>query len=1183
MRLQRLEVKGFKSFANETVLHFNDDVIGVVGPNGSGKSNVVDAIRWVLGEQKSKELRLDKMSDIIFNGTKKRKEAGMAQVTLVFDNDKGVLPVEYQQVSISRLLFRSGESEYRLNNIPCRLKDIQSLLLDTGIGSNSYAIIALGMVDDILADKDNARRRMFEQAAGISKYKNRKKQTLSKLKSTSADLDRIEDLLFEIEGNLKALESQARRTQRYLNLKEEYKKLSVQFAILSIHTLKEQYKSVEKALEKEQSDYRNLEASIAGMEADVQKVKADNLDKEQNLSAQQRELAQIVNEIRNLESDKALLQQKIAFKKQSLEGLDRNIQASQLDIESIQKEVRQKKKQLEEEQEREATFIREKEVAQKHYDEVKIEYQAAKNLSDTIAKKIQDLDHQIFEAEKSVAILGNTIENKKQRKSQVKATLEQRKEAYQNSAKELASIEEQLTLKQKEFEASVELKDKREQKLSKEEERLKERKDTYDKVSRKLDSSRNEYDLLKSMIDSFEGFPESIKFLSNHWPKKAPLLSDVLDVDEDFKAIIEQYLEPYLNYFIVGDVGTAAEAIRLLTKSQQGKANFFLLDKMPVQTPTDVMIADCIPASSVIKVEPEYKNLVSFLLKDTFIFNGSMDDFKYLDTYQDYDFLSASGTFVKTKASITGGSIGLFEGKKLGRRQNLEKLEKRIKALDQDKTVLLGDIAKSEDKIQQLKKSVLSGDIDKLRREINLIEQSSLKLQYKADEYQSFKERTEQVTEELKQEVKQIKVEIEVKEKEIAQLKLERQKVEHSDEGDKIDVDSLSQKMAAAADQFNGANVALIRHQNLIQTIQKDYDFKLSRSTEVSQRLEQYNKQRKADKEERALFKEELQKKEEQLVKTYEHRKSFDKALSKAEQDYYAARNLINEKEDQLKALQRNRNQIQAKVQQLRDDFTGLKFKINAVGDRLKIEFDIALNDIINDEPDDSIPADQLEEKVEKLKKRLGNFGEINPLAVEAFNEMKERYDSISSQREDILQAKESLLETIKEIEATATEKFNEAFEKVRENFIEVFRSLFTEEDNCNLILLDPENPLESPIEIIAKPKGKKPVSLSQLSGGEKTLTATALLFALYLLKPAPFCIFDEVDAPLDDANIQKFNRIIKKFSGDSQFIIVTHNKSTMAAVDVLYGVYMQEQGVSGVSAVDFRNYEHEELLEQVG
>jgi len=304
--------------------------------------------------------------------------------------------------------------------------------------------------------------------------------------------------------------------------------------------------------------------------------------------------------------------------------------------------------------------------------------------------------------------------------------------------------------------------------------------------------------------------------------------------------------------------------------------------------------------------------------------------------------------------------------------------------------------------------------------------------------------------------------------------------------------------------------------------------------------------------------------------------------LGEAEQDYFKAKNTISELEDQIRSLTKDQSQLQQSIQNMKDQFTEQKFQIQSVGERLRIEFNVSINEIINQEADKSADYQELSEELEKLKLRMQSYGDINPLAVDAYNEMKERYDNINIQRKDILEAKDSLMDTIKEIESTATQQFMDAFTKVRENFIEVFRSLFTEDDTCDLVLIDPSNPLESEIEIIAKPKGKKPKSLSQLSGGEKTLTATALLFALYLLKPAPFCIFDEVDAPLDDANVQKFNKIIQKFSNDSQFIIVTHNKSTMAEVDVLYGVYMVEPGVSGVSAVDFRSLKHEPVIESL-
>ena len=309
MRLKSLAIKGFKSFANETVINFNEDVIGIVGPNGSGKSNIVDAIRWVLGEQKGKELRLEKMSNVIFNGSKKRKPGGMAQVSLTFENTKNLLPTEYNTVTISRILYRTGESEYRLNNVVCRLKDITSLFLDTGIGSNSYAIIALGMVDDLLTDKDNSRRKMFEQAAGISKYKRRKRETLNKLKNTTEDLDRIEDLLFEIEGNLKALEKQAKRAKRYYELKEKYKEMSVDLATVKLSSYKDRYAALTGKLEKGEDELRRLEVHHSQLEAKLEQEKKGNLDKEKRLSEAQRLVNELVGNISTQENDKRMLGQ----------------------------------------------------------------------------------------------------------------------------------------------------------------------------------------------------------------------------------------------------------------------------------------------------------------------------------------------------------------------------------------------------------------------------------------------------------------------------------------------------------------------------------------------------------------------------------------------------------------------------------------------------------------------------------------------------------------------------------------------------------------------------------------------------------------------------------------------------------------------------------------------------------
>jgi len=391
-----------------------------------------------------------------------------------------------------------------------------------------------------------------------------------------------------------------------------------------------------------------------------------------------------------------------------------------------------------------------------------------------------------------------------------------------------------------------------------------------------------------------------------------------------------------------------------------------------------------------------------------------------------------------------------------------------------------------------------------------------------------------------------------------------------------IDMDSsykdAANELSSASSTFNQRNIEFIQHQNKVGTLQREYTFREKQIADIQQKLEQDQKSRANAVRDLKEAKEAITQLDTDLIEHYKSKKTFESTLNEFEQTYYKSRGAINEQENDIRTLNKSISDSQSLLESLREKYSEVRLQLNSIGERLNVEFGILVKDIINNEPNSEFTLSELEEKVEKTRNRIANYGEINPMAVEAYDEMNERYTFITSQRDDLLKAKESLLQTISEIEETASGQFMEAFTQVRDNFKEVFRSLFTDDDDCDLLLEDEEHPLESKIKITAKPKGKRPQTINQLSGGEKTLTATALLFALYLLKPAPFCIFDEVDAPLDDANIGKFNRIINKFSADSQFIIVTHNKQTMASVDIIYGVTMAEQGVSKVVPVDFRN-----------
>ena len=1184
MRLKQLEIKGFKSFANETVINFSEDVIGIVGPNGSGKSNIVDAIRWVLGEQKSRELRLDQMSSVIFNGTKRRKAGGLASVSLTFENTKNLLPTEYHTVTITRMLYRSGESEYRLNGVPCRLKDITSLFLDPGIGSNSYAIIALGMVDDILSDKDNSRRRMFEQAAGISKYKLRKRETLNKLKSTSDDLERVEDLLFEISNNLKSLEKQAKRTKRYFELKAKYKDYSTDLAVLKISSLKARQNELRKKLETEEDRYRQYEVEISKLESALERERKDNLDKEKALSDRQRELNNLVGNIRGLENDKRMNQQKQQFLEENQSKLAEDIRNTSARIQQLEEDIEYYRSELNQEKRLEASLEEGLAAAEQKLAAIRESHGALKSGLEEVVARQQALERQAFELEKQKAINNNQAESNQNDLERYGREIEQRSNEVGGLREKMNALEADERQKSEALANLERAEEERQERLQHAEAELEELTKKMTRVNREMDAKRNEYKLTKSMVENLEGFPESIRFLSttksSEWDKDTPLLSDLIYVKEEYRVAIENYLEPYLNYYVVQNMEAAYRAIQLLSKTQKGKANFFLLDAFKDYVAPMALLPDTTRAIDLVDTDPAYRNLCSYLLEKVLL--TDKEEIQHQLPEGDFVLLSKSGRYIQRRYSVSGGSIGLFEGKKIGRKKNLEVLDAAIKKLEREENRLSTEFYTLKSKIEGLKAQRTPSQIQQEQGQLNRLMQEKAALSTRLENFESFIQEADDKRAVIQKAVKKLEeanaaIEAALKEKnrEVAAVK---EQIANTD----VNFRQVAEELSEASSAFNNKNIEFVRQQNKVSSFQRELSFREKQLEEARNAVAANQKSLERSGEEAKAIQDGADGLEKQLQEAYAQRKEKESLLTEAEQNYFQARGGINELDDNLRKLNKQRQDAQVLVNNLKDKANDLKFEISSVAQRLRIEFNIDINTIVNKEVETEIPQEELELKVERLRGRLENYGEINPLAVEAYDEMNERYESITRQRDDILQAKKDLEETIKEIEETATTQFLEAFEKARLYFIDVFRSLFTEDDTCDLILIDPTDPLESRIEIVAKPKGKRPQTINQLSGGEKTLTATALLFALYLLKPAPFCIFDEVDAPLDDANIEKFNRIIKKFSNDSQFIIVTHNKLTMAAVDTIYGVYMAEQGVSGVSPVDFRDFEHTASFEVV-
>ena len=1176
MQLTRLEIKGFKSFGDKITINFNEGVTAIVGPNGCGKSNVVDAIRWVLGEQSTRMLRSEKMDNVIFNGTKSRKSANLAEVSLTFDNTKNVLPTDYSQVTLTRKLYRTGESEYRLNDVQCRLKDITDLFLDTGIGSDSYSIIELRMIDEIITNKEGSRRNLFEEASGISKYKLRKKQTFSKLKDTEADLERVEDLLFEIEKNLKTLENQAKKTERYYRIKEQYKTLSIMLASFRIVSFSESLKKIEDQEQKQKAEKGGIVAQIDTLEAALQQQKLDSITKEKNLSVQQKTTNEFVSKIRAYESEKKIKNEQLKFQQDKEARLSEELERDKNQLNHVLYNIKRLSEEKATEDETLQAIQGRVTDLKEAVDELRLQQSSARNELNELTHINTRLQNQAYKAEKDIDILQiqqQALEQESQRNMEDTTNKEVELSHFNQVVAELQARKETLD---DAYQLSLEAENKLKEQIAATDTELAEVKDTIIKESRKLDAKQNEYNLTKSMVDNLEGFPESIRFLKKNtdWAKNAPLFSDVLFCREEFRVAIENYLEPLMNHYVVESYDEAIKAINLLSNSAKGRAHFFILENYQEVAPSNPAFenAGAVSALKVIEVDKRYTQLCNHLLKDVYLVDDDKDQQINNAALPDgVVLIGKSGKFNKSKHTMAGGSVGLFEGKRIGRAKNLENLAKEIKSIENLVNGLKTKSDELQNKLTALKGSTKAAELNEQQQILNRLNTELITVKTRQEQYQTFIENSLNRKDDIARKITTIKDEMLALQPLLAELKTQKEIQNDLQIEKQAAFNELNEFVSVQSNAYNQENIRFHQQQNKVSGLVKDLDYRDTQQESLESRIKQNSSEFEKVK---IAIQENLKQadnSDEGLLEMYEQKENLEKATQQAEQEYYQWRGIITENENEITALRRKKDNSELIENELRDERNNLKLELNALKERLSVEFNVDIEEL----PETETPVDEsehdLREKAEKLKRQLDDFGAINPMAVEAYNEMNERYTFIQAQKKDLSEAKASLLATIQEIDDTAKEKFMTAFVMVRENFIKVFRSLFNDEDSCDLVLTDPQHPLESDIDIIAKPKGKRPLSINQLSGGEKTLTATAILFSLYLLKPAPFCIFDEVDAPLDDTNIDKFNNIIRTFSKDSQFIIVSHNKRTIASTDVIYGVTMVEQGISRVVPVDLR------------
>jgi chromosome segregation protein len=1176
MQLKQLEIKGFKSFADKTIIHFNQAITGIVGPNGCGKSNIVDAIRWVLGEQSSKELRSDRMSSLIFNGSKIRRAAGLAEVCLTFLNDRGILRSEYHEVSISRILYRSGESEYRINQIPCRLKDIQHLFMDSGITADSYAIIALDMVDALLQDRDSSRRKLFEQAAGISSYKLRKKETQSRLALTIQDLERAEDLMFEMQDNLKSLEKQAKRAKSYFKLKKKYNRLSVYRATLLMQTGKTQLENLNQQWDILREEISGRQANIHLQEAGTESLKLDLLKAESILKQQETALHELKTAIQSKEQEAKHTRQFIDQGNQRQQELTSLLKYGK----AIQSEYRQKSEMLREKYSTYQALEKEAETAwtalKADKDQATEKLALVRKNESLVLAELNERRRKYQKLEQELTGLQSQLEERQRQLQQAATESEQSQEQKDRWQKEI----EQLTATQKTHEANISDFKRQQQALetqlelfAKETERLKEQ---NLQIKSEITSLENERRLTLNYIESLDGYTDAVKHIRRNYKfnKPAPFLSDILDCLPEYKLAIESYLRPWMEYFIVETRQEAIDLINWLHQTGKGKASIFVLEKIKSKAilPMQSGVSNALSTLDLVSCESMYHPLIRQLLSHVWVAD------ELVETDPHITLITKDGRFVQNAMDISGGAVGLFEGRRIGGRQNIEKIDLRIESLKQKVSALTLSLNELDDKSRNIKNRFLLDAIHKETLQLEKANRMLIQLQSYLQEHnrrqQAWLQKLE--TENARMTEGKEKIAIQRKEKEnllkaINQLQSEHEQTEKA-------LRTAQQAAENISKIYNEAHIRYIQQQNEVKSIGQELEF-------AGKQEQQFEKQQQQASNELSQLNENLLKKlsqieqlEAQHLEDCHRRDKLKVVMQTLESEYFDNRQQLEAINEKIKS----ENRELAKLSELKAEIQSRREVVKHELNHLLQQFNA---DEFSDEdvPDEEILARQdpaeLEIEWEKAGDKLRHFGEVNMLAVDAFDSLHEKYDSMLQQKQDILDAKVLLDKTIQEIEQTATERFMEAFTQTRQHFQEVFRTLFNEGDNCDLLLEQPNNPLESQILIIARPKGKKPLHINQLSGGEKTLTAIALLFSLYLLKPAPFCIFDEVDAPLDDANVLKFNQTIREFSNRSQFIIVTHNKLTMAEVDIIYGITMAEQGVSSVVPVNFSTLSKPEYL----
>jgi len=1186
--LSKLEILGFKSFAQKTQINFNQGITSIVGPNGCGKTNVVDALRWCLGEQKSSTLRSDKMENVIFNGTASRKPMGMAEVSLTIENTKGILPTEYTDVTITRRIFRSGESEYLLNKNICRLKDITNLFMDTGIGANAYSVIELKMVETILSNKAEERRTMFEEAAGVNKYKLRRRLALRKLDEVKADLTRVNDIVSEVEKKVNSLERQAKRADRYNVLTSQLSELEIDLSEreLALFLLR-----IEKSKQSKDSNFKlkiQFESDIAKLEDEIKTAREHLIEIETELKDKRNEISLQTEKIYNIQNSIALNGERKNSLTKNKERFSRELEQLIHQLEQADQIAGSGKTSLSdfalkiEYQQKEKIFLDDK-VAE-HVETLEEKKAVLKEQSDILLEKFKEITGKENELRNTIALLEAKQNNIIKLNDKIQSLTNNIAKTV-GYIEELGNDKEAIQKKVADAESHYIKQQNEKEKLEAELNKLKEKELEQRSV---IKSIKDKIIFIQNLIDNLEGVSKGAKALLDNkdWAKNgSTILAHIGDSDEKFRFAVEAALKNNLNNVLVETLEDLKRGIEYLNFNNIGKASFYLPDfednsnsfLSRIQRFAEKRKAKKLErekgfvnwASMCIKTEAKWNPFFYKILKNVCIVDNLETAFDLFAKYGSFNFATLNGDYVSKEGVIEAGSVPRLDDSLFGRKTLLENLKAEfpkhenslletqheifnkenllsaidLKVLSEQGRMLVNDLANVEKQIAQFEfeKKKADDEIEKIQSEIkehaaesNLFDNKKIKLESLL---------TAEIALRDSEDEKQLALNTEFKEFEKYYNEILAQRNELN-----VSIERLIGEKRNTENAIKRAEESIVVISNSISKRKEDIEIAETEIKHIDEQLSNL---------------------QQTLSGLEEERKILNEQLEEIEIRHRNLRDDVNRKETSLRSLRKERESVSDIIHKMEITIKELDIKSANLIDHIKENYSITIE---RKEFDglEMFDFKQRTEEVAELKQKVKNLGPINLVAHSEYEEERERLEFLHKQRNDLVESEKDVVKTIEEINNTAQTLFMETFEKIREHFVNIFRTLFNPGDEADLKIEEAADPLEAKIEIIAKPKGKRPTSIELLSGGEKTLTAIALLFAIYLVKPSPFCILDEIDAPLDDANIDRFTRILDDFSKNTQFIVVTHNKRTMEAANTLYGVTMQEEGVSKLVSVRF-------------